>query len=184
MQSGASEMLNGCFFISRRPYFSPDSCRIMADFHFLLWEKPLLWDRRIDHKFMSMWESVCPPWRFVYLLLFVCLCVAALLNPVGFLTAGANTDVYVWRLPIAAILGRYSLSWNMTTVKAKTRSTKARRLRFCFFFPVSVTHETSSFGFQGEESAWQIGKRLKWSVDVPCIVTKLWLSWFYSCKPC
>ena len=134
MQSGASEMLNGCFFISRRPYFSPDSCRIMADFHFLLWEKPLLWDRRIDHKFMSIWESVCPPWRFVYLLLFVCLCVAALLNPVGFLTAGANTDVYVWRLPIAAILGRYSLSWNMTTVKAKTRSTKARRLRFFVFF--------------------------------------------------
>lgn len=125
--------------------------------------------------------GVCLSWRFVYLLLFVCLCVAVPLNPMGFLTAGANTDVYVWRLPIAAILGRCSLSWNMTTVKAKTRSTKARRLRF--FFP----RQCDTWNFFHWLPGWRVGSGNRESPQVKhrraAHRYKLWLSWFHSCKP-
>lgn len=55
--------------------------------------------------------------------------------------------------------------------QGKSKKHKSKKAPFFFFFPVSVTHETSSIGFQGEELARGIENRLKWSIDVPRIVT-------------
>lgn len=52
--------------------------------------------------FLSNCLSTC---RCVY----VRVCCSAV-QPMSFLTAGVNTDAFVWKLPIAAILSLYSLS--------------------------------------------------------------------------
>lgn len=77
-------------------------------------------------------------------------CVLRLFPQCEFLTAVADTDGFVCKLPIAAIPGWYSLSWNMAPVKTKqnkknpqqqqqkhthTANTQQRAfLSFSFFF--------------------------------------------------
>lgn len=117
---------------------------------------------------MSMRESVCPDG------LSTCCCLCACVS------LHRSTRWGFWqRVPILMYMFggcllllfwadvHYLEIWPLSRQKQEAQKQEGS----VFFFPVSVTHETSSIGFQGEESARGIENRLKWSIDVPRIVT-------------